>query len=49
MRVNRNSFGPDEDKFFKTVLGAWLLGVLLMLGFWAGVIYIILHFVAKFW
>lgn len=47
MRVNRKSF--NDEKFFKTVLGVWLLGVIACLAFWVAVIYVVAHFVLKFW
>lgn len=33
----------------KSILAVWAVGALLTLAFWAGIIYVILHFVQKWW
>lgn len=38
-----------RDAGFKFGLAAVITWVLVVLGFWAAVIYIVLHFIAKFW
>ena len=38
-----------EDTVVKSLIGFWFIIMLLVLGFWIGVGYIILHFVLKFW
>jgi hypothetical protein len=39
----------DFDKFFKLAFVAWVIGALVSVGVTIGLIYVICHFVAKFW
>jgi hypothetical protein len=39
----------DSDRSLKLLIIGWSIAVLLSLAFWAGVAFIILHFVVKWW
>lgn len=49
--VPTNSRGADASLFEGTgcFLTVWLIWALIALAFWAGVIYVVLHFVLKYW
>jgi len=41
--------GSSGIVIFITAFMLWLLGILIMLGFWIAVIYVVWHFISKFW
>ncbi len=39
----------DENKALKTIIALWSTGLLISLGATGLIIYIVFHFIAKFW
>jgi hypothetical protein len=42
-------YRPDNDKEAAFGCGCFLVWILLVLSFWAAIIYVACHFIGKFW
>lgn len=49
LRARQRIVERRERRTVVAIVTAWVIYALLFLGFWAGVIYVALHFIAKYW
>jgi hypothetical protein len=48
--MGSKDFGLDEkDGCLAALFGVWLIYALIIIAFWAGVIYVAVHFIGKWW